>query len=76
MNNKRRKALGEARTLIEQAASIVEEVTDEEQEALDNTPENLQESERYYNMENTLDDLYCLHDSLSDITGQIEELEK
>lgn len=76
MNSKRRKALGEARTLIEQAASIVEEVMDGEQEALDNTPENLQESERYYNMENTLDDLYCLHDSLSDIAGQIEELEK
>ncbi len=57
MNQKRRKALGNAKDHIVLAQDLISGVIDEEQEALDNTPENLQESNSYYERESLIDEL-------------------
>lgn len=57
MNKQRRIRLRESNTLLIKALQIVNAVKDEEQDALDNFPENLQNSERYTAMENAIDDL-------------------
>lgn len=51
MNKLRRKQIAQAIDLIEQAMSILEQVKDDEQEAFDNLPANLQGSERGETME-------------------------
>lgn len=48
MNKARRKELSRAVELLEEAQSIIESCRDEEEEYMDNMPENLQESEKYY----------------------------
>ena len=45
MNNDRRKRIDQAVALIEEAKSIIEEVTEAESEVYENMPENLQSSE-------------------------------
>lgn len=57
MNKQRRIRLRESNILLIKALQIVNAVKDEEQDALDNFPENLQNSERYTAMENAIDDL-------------------
>ena len=74
MNNIRRKQLKEAIELIEQARSIVESVQDEEQDAFDNLPENLQCSERGETMEENADRLGEIWDSLSDQVDEIDDI--
>jgi poly-gamma-glutamate capsule biosynthesis protein CapA/YwtB (metallophosphatase superfamily) len=51
MNKQRRKEIAKAIELIQQAREILEGVKDEEQEAFDNLPENLQSSESGEKME-------------------------
>lgn len=51
MNKKRRSSLESAKVLLTSAANIVERVTDQENDCMDNTPENLQETERFEKME-------------------------
>lgn len=61
MNNKRRKELHIAFDYLKKASEIVQKVFDQEQDALSNWPENLQESDRYYEAEeicNNIEDLY------------------
>jgi hypothetical protein len=71
MNDSRRKRLEAASQLISQAISSIEEVREEEQEAFDNLPENMQEGEKGEAIEtaiNTLDDaLSALTEALSGI---------
>lgn len=55
MNQKRRIKLNEARHFLSKALSIVSDVKEEEQDAIDNFPENLQNSDRYFDMENAID---------------------
>ncbi|MDO4562210.1 MAG: hypothetical protein Q4C12_00090 [Clostridia bacterium] len=57
MNKQRRIRLGESCSLLEQALRIVTTVRDQEQDALDNFPENLQNSERCTTMEHAIDEL-------------------
>ena len=45
LNAKRRKRLKEVQDHISIAVSVLEDVIDDEQDSLDNTPENLQDSE-------------------------------
>jgi len=51
MNKIRRKEIAQAIELMEQAREILEAVADEEQEAFDNLPENIRNSERGETME-------------------------
>lgn len=86
MNKQRRKELSDALTLlneaqdkIEEAESIVDSCYDEECEYRDNIPENLQESDKYYNadaacenLDNANDLLSTIRDYLSDCINSIE----
>ena len=69
MNKNTRKQL---KTLIKSLESIkteLEEISEEEQEKLDNIPENLQSSERYERAESVcgyLDEAICSFDELID----------
>lgn len=73
MNEKRRKLLKKAVNELEKASSIVDAVSEEEQNCLDNIPDNLQESEMSYRMENAID---CLQDAIEDIENAIEKVKE
>lgn len=72
MNKPRRKELARVIDLIEQAREILEAVMDEEQEALDNMPESLQQSERGQAME---DYIYTMEEMLENLdTDELQEI--
>ena len=54
MNNTRRTRLRQAADHLETAKQIVSDVCEEEQDAMDNMPENLQGSDRYSDMEDAV----------------------
>lgn len=64
MNNQRRKRISVALDHIRAACSILEDVLQQERDALENWPENLQGSERYYLTEDAAD---LLDEILSDL---------
>lgn len=64
MNKKRREALRTVIKELEECNEAIESISDDEQDCLENTPENLKESDRYYAMEDAVD-------SLEDATDQI-----
>lgn len=86
MNKIRRKALrdiikqlGELENLRSEIAERLEEIMDEEQEALDNLPDSLQESERGQQMQEYIDTMSSVLDDLdlidTEIMGQqLEEI--
>lgn len=61
-----REKISELETLIEDAKNIAESVRDEEQEALDNMPESLQQGERGEAMQEAIEQLDALVDALED----------
>ena len=73
MNSKRRAYLKSAVDMLRQSKSIVERAQEEEQDALDNLPENLEDSERYSKMENAADSLSDACDALDEAIGLIED---
>lgn len=85
MNNERRKKIDDViqkinifQNTLEELQEMIEEIRDEEQESLDNIPENLQGSERYEAVENSL---YNLEDAIEwfdnidvdELTSTLEE---
>ena len=72
MNKQRRKELEKAHELISQAMEIIESVRIEEQDALDNMPFSLQQSERGEQMQNYIDTLDELSSSLEDGSLELE----
>lgn len=73
MNNIRRKALQKIYAAIEEAKEDLEMVFDEEQEAFDNIPENLEGSERYEKAEMAVDNLETAMSELEEVLECIEE---
>lgn len=71
MNNRRRTKIREAVLLINNSVNILSQIKDEEQDCLDNFPENLQNSERYTGME---DSINILEDSISDLEQRADDL--
>lgn len=69
MNATRRNRLNGAIKLLNEATSIVDSVADQEGDAMDNMPENLQESERFAAMEEAVD---LLNDATTAIGEAIE----
>ena len=57
MNKKRRGHLRDALKMLNSVAAIVEIVYNGEEDALDNYPENLQSTERFERMEDSVDNL-------------------
>lgn len=74
MNNSRRKALRKAAEVIEEARSIVESIKDEEEEAFEGMPENLQGSERGDAIQQYVDALEAISSNLEDAIGQIQDI--
>ena len=64
MNKIRKKELAKIIDLLSEAKERLESVRDEEEEAFDNLPENLQESERGQSMQNAIDAMNDILDSL------------
>lgn len=57
MNDKRRAKISEAMLSISKVLTVLENVKDDEEDALWNIPENLQTSDRYYEMEEHVNNL-------------------
>ena len=72
MNNKKRKVLKRATKHLEEAASLMRNVIEEEQDSLDNMPENLEGSFRYTQMEDAIE---IMEDSVDDIDGIKDRIE-
>lgn len=80
MNNKRRKELRRAISMIETALDIVNSVKDEEEDAMYNYPENLQGTETYENMEVAVDTMEevtsAIEDGVDSLNNAVSLLEK
>lgn len=74
MNNTRRAQLRKAIELMNEAQGIIEEMLQEEQEAYDNMPEGLQESERGEAMSDNIYEMEETYDSLGDLVNTIEDI--
>lgn len=66
MNAKRRKAIDKIVSKLEELQADLERVREEEQDAYDNTPESLQESDRYSESEEAIS-------AMEDADGSIQE---
>ena len=71
MNQQRRTKLKKARGLVSEAKEIVESVRDEEQEAYDNLPESIMDSERGERMEEAID---LLDSAVSNLESAEEDI--
>ncbi len=74
MNAIRRKQLQKALELISEARSIIEEVRDEEENAYDNMPEGIQDSERGEAMQDNIYSLEEVMDTLEEEETIIEDV--
>lgn len=74
MNAARRKELKRALDMLDAAKSILEQVAEEEQEAYDNLPEGIQDSERGEQIYDNADTLSGYMDDLDDMMSAIEEM--
>ena len=73
MNTKRRERLRMVVAQLEAAKDEIESVQEEEDEARDNMPESLQETDRYFDSENASD---AMGTAAENIAAAIEELEE
>lgn len=55
MNKHRRDKIKNGKVLLDQATELITAARDEESDVLDRWPENLQETERYYESEEAVD---------------------
>ena len=74
MNKSRRATLTMIANALEELKSRLETVRDEEQDAFDNMPESLQESERGEAMQEMIDNIDYANDSLDDVISYISEV--
>ena len=74
MNANRRKRLNEVAVKLRELTEVVNDIGGEEQEAFDNMPEQLQESEKGERMEDIIDQLEDMSDSLEDVVSSIEDI--
>lgn len=74
MNNTRRQRLKEANKKLAEVIDVIEDVKYEEEDALDNMPENLQNSDRYEEIENNVDALGDIYDELQELQDRLSDL--
>lgn len=74
MNKPRRKQILDIIDRLQIASDMLEEVKAAEEEARDNVPENLQETERYYTISEACDSMDEALDSLLDIIDSLLEI--
>lgn len=73
MNKKKRDKLSDAIRLLDNASDIVNDVYDDESDALGNLPENLEWSDRYQKMENCVSYLEDAVSMIDEATGMLRE---
>lgn len=73
MNDKRRQLLHRAVNSLDVAELLVAKALDEEQDALDSMPENLEASERYEKMETAIELLEEAIDNIGAARSEIDE---
>lgn len=74
MNKARRKWLQSVIEQLEAQKTEIESIQEEEQEAYDNMPESLQDSERGQAMYECVSDLESERDSLEDVAQNLQEI--
>lgn len=72
MDVRRRNRLRDALKMLVSVITIVESVSDKEQDCMENVPENLQGTERFENMENAVDRLNQALEELDNAKEHIE----
>lgn len=72
MNNRRRDRLKGVLTSLENAQNTLEAVTDQEEDALDNIPENLMDSEMYDKIDEAVENLNAAQERLQETIESIE----
>lgn len=75
MNKARRSALADVIKLLEIVNGSLEDLCAEEEEAFDNMPESLQESQRGETMQDTIDYLSDACSSIEDAIDSLNEIE-
>ena len=73
MNDKRRQLLHRAVNSLDVAELLVAQALDEEQDALDSMPENLEASERYEKMETAVELLEEVIENIGAARSEIDE---
>ena len=73
MNHKRRDLLKRAEVHLDQASGLISRARDEEQDALDNCPENLEGSDRHEKMETAVEKLEEALDLVEEARGCVGE---
>ncbi len=76
MNKERRERLSEVATTIEEARGQIQGIIDEEQDAVDNLPDSLQDSDRACKMMDAISDMGELIDKLDDFEKNLDEVVK
>ncbi len=75
MNNQDRKELDRARSLLSEAATIVEDIASGELEKYDNLPENLQYTAQGDQLNENSDALENINSEIEDVISNLEEVE-
>jgi len=73
MNKQRRSTIMRASAYLERALDLIRDAKDDEQYALSNMPENLQNSERCEAMERAVDNLEDALDSINEAKNSLNE---
>ena len=74
MNKKRRASISEALFLLKNALSIIRIISMEEDNALNNIPENLQDSEIYAKSESAIENLESAEEYIQDAISELDEI--
>ena len=74
MNNIRRKNLDQAAAMIAEARAMIDACREEEEEAYENLPEGIQESERGQTMQDYIDSMDAIISDLETLEETIEEI--
>ena len=73
MNNEKRKRVRTVIDIIQKCSDDIETIRDMEQDALDNIPENFQDSDRYANIEEAVGHLEDAESALEEAIQNLEE---
>ena len=74
MNNQRRKEIAKAVAMLDDVYDILDDVNCDENDAYDNMPENLQDGDRAFNMQDNIDKLDNACSSINEIMDSLNEI--
>ena len=74
LNKARKRVISDAVIRLREVRGVIETVRDDELNAMENVPENLQESERYSSMEDAVDIMDDAIDNLDDIISALDNI--